>query len=198
MLKQDSYEGVTAVYGKALEIWIGHRQFCKNQTWNLSNLERYEEALANFDKALEIEPDFQLAWANRGFALYYLGRYEEALDSCNKALALAPNDYVAWSNKGFTLMNLERYEEAVSSYDKVLKIQHTNHSAWYNKACCHILQGNVELALNALQQAIALSPDEYRDRLKTDSDFDSVRGTEQFQVFIGGQSQLHELNRIGN
>jgi superkiller protein 3 len=46
------------------------------------------------------------------------------------------------------------------------------------------LQGNLEQAIENLQQAINLSPDEYREMGKTDSDFDSIREDERFQALI--------------
>jgi hypothetical protein len=38
---------------------------------------------------------------------------------------------------------------------------------------------------NLLQQAIQISPDEYRDMAKTDADFDGIRSDLQFQEVIG-------------
>jgi hypothetical protein len=43
-----------------------------------------------------------------------------------------------------------------------------------------------EYAIANLSRAIALSPDEYREMAKTDSDFDSIRDNEQFQALISG------------
>lgn len=86
----------------------------------------------------------------------------------------------------FTLFYLGRYEEAIASYDKALEFKPDDHSAVYNKACCYALQGNIEQTLENLQQAINLSPDEYREKAKTDSDFDSIRDDELFQALIQG------------
>jgi tetratricopeptide (TPR) repeat protein len=91
---------------------------------------------------------------------------------------------IAKSNKGFALMKLDRYEEAITSFDKVLEIQPSHHIACYKKACCYALQGNIEQAIENLQQAINLSPDECREWAKTDSDFDSIREDERFHALI--------------
>jgi superkiller protein 3 len=48
------------------------------------------------------------------------------------------------------------------------------------------LQGNVEQAIENLQQAINLNPDENREMAKTDSDFDKIREDERFQALIQG------------
>jgi superkiller protein 3 len=86
---------------------------------------------------------------------------------------------------------LGRYEEAIASYDQALKFKPDYHEAWYNKACCYALQGNIEQALENLQHAINLSPDEYREMAKTNSDFDSIRDDERFQILIQGQLPDH-------
>jgi tetratricopeptide (TPR) repeat protein len=87
---------------------------------------------------------------------------------------------------GNALENLGRNEEAIASYDKALEIKPDKHEAWYNKACSYALQGNIEQALENLQQAINLSPDKYREMAKTDSDFDNIRKDERFQALIQG------------
>ena len=65
-----------------------------------------------------------------------------------------------------------------------MKIKPDDHQAWYDKACCYALQGNIEQALENLQKAINLNPDQWREWAKTDSDFDSIRGDERFQTLI--------------
>jgi superkiller protein 3 len=46
------------------------------------------------------------------------------------------------------------------------------------------LQGNVDIAIENLQQAINLNPDKYREMAKTESDFDSIREDGRFQALI--------------
>jgi tetratricopeptide (TPR) repeat protein len=75
-------------------------------------------------------------------------------------------------------------EEAIASYDKALEIRPDDHFSWYIKACCYALQGNVELTIENLQQAINLSPDQYRESAKTDLEFDSLREDKRFQALI--------------
>jgi len=47
------------------------------------------------------------------------------------------------------------------------------------------LLGNVELAIENLQQAIKLNPAECRKMAKSDSDFDKIRQDKGFQDLIG-------------
>ncbi|HBK66582.1 MAG TPA: prenyltransferase, partial [Cyanobacteria bacterium UBA11166] len=65
-----------------------------------------------------------------------------------------------------------------------IQIKPDDPNAFYNKACCYALQGNLELAIDNLQQAITISPDEYREMAKTDSDFDKIREDSRFQDLV--------------
>ncbi len=179
----DDYEEALASYDKALEIKPDYHYIWYRRGEALRNLGRYEKAIASYDQALKVEPDYYYPWFTRDNALSNLGRYEEAIASYDQALKVEPDSY-AWAERVRALYRLERYEEANASCNKILEIQPDNHLAWYNKACCHALQGNVELALEDLQQAIVLSPDKYREMAKSNSDFDSIRDTEQFQTLI--------------
>jgi tetratricopeptide (TPR) repeat protein len=82
------------------------------------------------------------------------------------------------------LMNLGRYEEAIASYDKAIEVKPDYHEAWYNNACTYALQSQLDPALEHLKQAIELNPDHYRTLIQTDSDFDSIRDNEQFQILL--------------
>jgi tetratricopeptide (TPR) repeat protein len=90
---------------------------------------------------------------------------------------------------------LGRFEEAIASYNKALEFKPDYADAFYNKACCYALQGDVEQALENLQQAIKLSPDIYRDMAKTDSDFESIRDSERFKALLQEESNWEEGER---
>ncbi|WP_373528613.1 tetratricopeptide repeat protein [Nostoc sp.] len=71
----------------------------------------------------------------------------------------------------------------MASYDQAINIKPDDHDAWYNKACSYSLLGNLDLAIENLQQAINLNP-ECREMAKTDTDFDNIREDRQFQDLI--------------
>jgi tetratricopeptide (TPR) repeat protein len=116
--------------------------------------------------------------------MWNLGRIEEAISSFDQALKFKPDYHDAWNNRSAALLNLGRIEEAISSVDQALKIKPDDASLWYNKACCYALQGNIKPTIENLQQAINLNPNKYREMAKTDSDFDSIREDESFQMLI--------------
>lgn len=113
-----------------------------------------------------------------------LNRFEEAIASYEQAIELKSNLHEAWYNRGNTLWNLGRKKEAIASYDKVIEFKPDFYQAWYEKARCYALQGNIEQAVYNLQQAINLNLEECRERVKTDSNFDSIRNDKRFQVLL--------------
>ncbi len=95
-----------------------------------------------------------------------------------------PDDYQTWDNRGFALYKLGRFEEAIISCNKALEIKLDYANAFYKKACYLALQNQIDLALENLQQAITLNPDECREVAKTDSELDNIRQDPRFQALI--------------
>ena len=126
----------------------------------------YEAAIAFYDETLQTQPDGH-AWAGRAFALLKLGHYADAIDSYDRALQFR-SDETSWHNRGEALYYQGRCQEAIDSYDRALEMEPDFEAALYGKACVRLLLGEVELALEHLQQAIDLSPDEYRALARTD------------------------------
>ena len=91
----------------------------------------------------------------------------------------------AWYYRGIALHHLGRNEQAIASYDKAIEIKPDLQDAWYNKACCYVLQNPFDKGIEHLAKAIDLNT-KWRDKAKTDSDFDSIRDDEQFKALIQG------------
>jgi tetratricopeptide (TPR) repeat protein len=143
----------------------------------------FEGAIASYDWVLSLQPEYPNSWYNRGLALIALGRYEEALASYNRSLALQPNYPKAWNNRGVVLFKLGRYQDAIISFTQSLALQSSDPFVIYNKACCYALWGKVDEAIENLQQAIALNP-QFRDKAKTDPDFNGIRDDDRFQALV--------------
>jgi tetratricopeptide (TPR) repeat protein len=148
--------------------------------------------IGSYNKALTIQHNLVPTWNNLGIALSNLGRHEEAIASFEEALNIQPDNHYAWNNRGVVLLKLGRLDEALTSFNKALVFNPYNTDALYNKACSYALQGNVEQTLENLQQAINLSPDKYREMVKTQSFFDSIRASERFQALIQEESDWEE------
>ncbi|MGI2901874.1 tetratricopeptide repeat protein [Tolypothrix sp. VBCCA 56010] len=147
---------------------------------------RYDEAFASYNLVIEKQPEIYCAWVNRGWTLRKLGRYEEAVLSYDKGIEIRYDQYIAWFGRGNALRKLQRYNDAIASYNKTLELQPDFHWAYHHKARCHALQGNHDLALESLQQAINLKVDKHRELAKTNPDFDILRQDDRFQKLIKG------------
>jgi tetratricopeptide (TPR) repeat protein len=212
LLKLERLDEALTSYEKALEFQPKYYIAWYNLGNVKGKLGRLDEAIASYEKVLEIKSDYHEAWYNLGNALFNLRHYKEAITSYDKALEIKPDKHEAWYNRGNALFDWGHYKEAIASYDKTLEIQPDLYQAWnnrgdallnlgrldeafYNKAACYALQGDVEQALENLQQAINLSPDEYREKARTDSDFESLREDERFQALLQEESDREEGER---
>jgi tetratricopeptide (TPR) repeat protein len=179
----EEYEKAIDYYDQVLQFDPDAYHAWKNRGSALAELKRYEEAVASYDKALEFTAHKYATWNRRGVSLSYLGRYEEAIASYDKALKFNPHYAEAWSNRGCSLFALERYEEAIASYEKTIEFKPNFASAFFNKACCYALQNQADLAIEWLQQAIALDP-KLREDAETDTDFDLIRESDRFRALM--------------
>jgi len=82
------------------------------------------------------------------------------------------------------LQKLGRTQVAIESCNNALSISPQHANAFYNRACFNALINQTDQALADLQQAISLSPEEYRETAKTDTDFDSLRDDSRFKALI--------------
>jgi tetratricopeptide (TPR) repeat protein len=147
----------------------------------LIELSRNDKAAASFKKATDIKPDYQKAWYNQGVTLRRAGQLEAALAALDKAIELQADDYWAWYSRGLTLRELGHYAEAIIAYDTVLQLQPDHAVTYYNKACCYALQNWVDLAIENLQQAIYMQPEQYRPMAEIDPDLAEIRSDVRFQ-----------------
>ncbi|MBW4691158.1 MAG: tetratricopeptide repeat protein [Lyngbya sp. HA4199-MV5] len=177
------YKEALAAYDKALELDPDYYEVWNHRGVALGNLQLYTAAIAAFDKALELKPDYYEVWNNRGVALGSLQLYTAAIAAFDKALELKPEYQEAWSNRGIALEFLQQYAAAIASHDKALVLKLGLDGASYSKACSCGSQGEVELAVKHLREAINLNAD-YREKAKTDSDFDAIREDERFRQLL--------------
>lgn len=183
--KLQRYEEAIASYERAIEIKSDYYEAWYYRSYLLYKLQRYEEAITSYDKVIQLNPEEADAWYNRGLILETLQKPEGALASYDKVIEIRSDFYQAWYTRGIALEKLQQYEEAIASFDRAIQIQSDFPYAWYNKACCYALQGNVPLAIETLQQAINLDPDQFREQAKTDSSFDTIQENQLFKNLIG-------------
>lgn len=91
-------------------------------------------------------------------------------------------------NQAWAFYNIKEYDRAINSYDYVLEIDPRCDEAFYMKACCCSQLGKVELTIEMLKQVIRLNPDEYREYIYKQTEFDHLRKNKSFQELVSSLS----------
>ncbi|MCK4533813.1 tetratricopeptide repeat protein [bacterium] len=86
-------------------------------------------------------------------------------------------------------MSLYRKGDNQKAYDYFFSAQHEKLPiTYYNTACMSSLLGDISGAIENLKNYIPTAPDEWKDKIKKDKDFDGIRKTLEFQEFL----EIHE------
>ena len=109
-----------------------------------------------------------------------------AIESYNKAIAIKPDFVETHYNLGNTYYNQGKYDLMIATYKTAISIDPNDARTHYNLACAYSLKDEKILAIETLQKAITLDRSliEYS---KTDSDFDNIRESPEFQELIKSQ-----------
>jgi tetratricopeptide (TPR) repeat protein len=129
----------------------------------LMQLRRLDEAIAAFEQSITIADGDWQAWTNRGTCLLLRHRDErdahDALMCFERTIRLAPTRGEGYNGKGLALLTLERLPEALTSVQRAVQVDPSLANGWYNLARIHLDMQDVEAALDAYDQALAISPD---------------------------------------
>jgi tetratricopeptide (TPR) repeat protein len=174
------------LYRKLVEIEPGNSEnyFLMGIAFDKNN--QVVEAIESYQKAISINKKYIKAWHNLGCSLKKNDQLEQAISAYQKAIDIDKNYFEAWINQASALRKNGQRELALIAYEKSIKINPKSALAWFNLACFYSsdpLNSSHSLALEKLQESIRLDS-EYRNKAKTDSDFDPVRGDERFQELL--------------
>lgn len=127
---------------------------------------KWTEAIPQYQKALAIAPD-STTYSNVGTAYFFLKRYDEAVKMYEKAVAMTPNDETLEGNLGDAYRWSGHSEQAGAAYDKAislafkqLQVNPRSASAMGDLATYYAKKGDNHNALQYIQQARTISPDE--------------------------------------
>ena len=97
---------------------------------------------------------------NLGYSLYLSGELDAAEIQTRKAIALNNADPRGWSNLGLIYVRKHRYEDAAEVFSRVMPA----HEALNDVGYLAMLDGQYEVAVDYLQQAIESNPQYYPKR----------------------------------
>jgi TolB-like protein/class 3 adenylate cyclase/Tfp pilus assembly protein PilF len=129
----------------------------------LFRMRRPAEAERAYRRALELNPSFALANVTLGWLLAVRGANEEAVKSAERALRLSPSDprvgAMASHVMTFALFSAEQYSDCVASARELIERYPEHHPAHYVLISAAAMNGDIDLASEALSDLLRLQPD---------------------------------------
>ena len=132
----------------------------------LVELEEWGEAADVLDRALALEPDSAALHRRRGDLCQRTGDKERAAVHFARALALDPDDDETRLKHAVLLADLGRAEEALGELEDLARRDPDNAAAHYQRGLLlYTEQGDVDGAIEALDLALELEPDDATARM---------------------------------
>jgi len=137
----------------------------------------------DLDKALALDPTLRQAWLDRAAVAVSEKRYDAALADFEKARALDPADADGILNVGAMQLLLGHLDEGSKSFQDYLGQRPGDAEAHYLVAKNYALTGYAGLAVQSLQQAIALD-ERMRASARGDANFSDLSSNPRFQELL--------------
>ncbi|NES00302.1 MAG: tetratricopeptide repeat protein, partial [Symploca sp. SIO1B1] len=173
----EGFQQVIDIDPKSADAW-------EERGYALRCLKRYEEAFAACEQALKIDPNNCEALNCQALTLSLLKDFEQAIAVIDQVINLKSQKVLYTANRGIILARSGRYTEALTDCNQAIKQYPKHVVGYYGKACCYVLQGEIEPALNNLQRAIDIAPRFSRIEAKHNPDFDSIRDEPRFRELM--------------
>jgi adenylate cyclase len=183
-------EGATRSFERALELnpelFDAHYYFARHCLAHGDT----ERAAALFESASALRPDDFTVPALALPVLDKLGRHAKAealarvtLDGLKHQVALNPDDGRAHAFLAGLYARLGQREAGIPYVESAMRARPDDYATLYNAACYYSLAGEVERALDVLEQACALGGGS-RDWIEHDSDLDALRESPRFKALL--------------
>ena len=122
--------------------------------------EKYEEAIEDFTKVITLSPKNDSAYYNRGLAEEKLNNNVSALDDYTKAIELKPEEAIYYYNRGSLISRSGGdLEKAVTDLNTAIKLDGSDSEKYLTRAIIFCKQKNYLIALDDLNIAIKLNPE---------------------------------------
>ena len=151
---------------------------------------KHEAAAKMYEKASEVNPEDFQSLNLLGNVYFSLGRTEQAKATFRRAvervkrhLELNPDDARALYLGGGALAHLGDRKQAMDWASKASSIDPKNPSVQYNVACVFALLGEIEQAIDSLEQSITTGMGQ-TEWIENDSDLDPLREHPRFQALL--------------
>jgi adenylate cyclase len=151
----------------------------------------FAEAALRFGRAASVrEEDYQAAFFGaqateaQGLHEEALERYGEALEAAERYMELHPDDPRAATMRAVSLCRLGRTDDGLAWGRRALELDPEDAGVRYNVACLHAVGGQVDEALDCLDEALRVGFGN-REWLARDPDLEALRGHPRFENLLG-------------
>lgn len=159
-------------FDKCIEFYtryIDNNPYSFTAWYNLGNIyflkNNIEKALWAYDYSIIINDEFSSAHFNMGNTYMQINEYQKALESYVKCMELDEDDALTLSYLAEAYERLERYDEAIHYYELSKEKNPEIAEPWLGIGIIKELQGFNKEAINFLQQAVELQPENANYRL---------------------------------
>ena len=141
----------------------------------------------DLDRAIALDPSLRQAYLNRGAVAMSEGRNDAALADFQRARDLDPADSGGNLNVGMAELLLGRLDDAARSFESYLAAHPSEAQAQYVVARNYAMAGYAGLAIQSLQQAVALD-ERMRAAARTDANFAALESNPRYQQLLAQDS----------
>lgn len=158
-LRNGDVEEAASLLTQALRRQPAHAGMRRNLVRALLVAERYEQVVMQAAAALVGTPDDAELHFARGTALNALGQHASACAAFARALSLQPDHAPSWLNMGNASADLDDPISAETLYRTALRLDPTLTEAHASLGYILTMQGRLDEAIAACEEAICLRPD---------------------------------------
>ena len=167
----ENHKAAVKSLNKAIELNSAYAKAYANRGYSERILGNYDIAIKDYNKAIELVSDYTIAYYGRGMVYTEMKKYKEALQDYAEVERLSgsikvPDIYI---EIGKAYLGLNYFDGSDRSFLKALNLTTDEASNWYYKSIISSVKGNNKLAIEQINKAIDISPNEavlYHERAK--------------------------------
>lgn len=122
----------------------------------LSQLKQFEEAIAEYNRALALAEEPDAIYCSIAFEYENLGNFDKTIEYLGKALEVNPDNDLAIYEAAYCFDLLSLTEEGIVFFRRLIDKHPYSLEAWFNLGVSYINAGRHELAIDALDYALAI------------------------------------------
>jgi tetratricopeptide (TPR) repeat protein len=155
-----NYQRALADYNSAIRLGTKESSSFYNRALVYEKFGAHRRAVSDYDAAIRLQDDNADAHLNRGLILLNANKLDQAIADFTRVLELRPNDTDALANRGIAYAWKNDKARAERDFAIVRKADPSNPVRLRGEALLARDFGDIDLALERLNAALALDPDD--------------------------------------